>query len=70
VPRGPADVERLERIRARLSELGHRTEDAVLALYSLHGFHPDLHRPATHRRDLLLVDLAALYRDGPVLGMA
>ncbi|WP_455351896.1 AAA family ATPase [Streptomyces sp. SYSU K217416] len=67
-PRGLRDVERLERIRDLLTGLGHNTEDAALALYSLHGFHPDVQHAAAQRRDLLLVDLAALYGDGPVLG--
>ncbi len=67
-PRGLQDVERLERIRDLLTGLGHNTEDAALALYSLHGFHPDVQHAAAQRRDLLLVDLAALYGDGPVLG--
>lgn len=67
-PRGPHDVERLEHIRGLLTDLGHRTEDAVLALYSLHGFHPDVRRAAAARRDLLLIDLAALYGDAPVDG--
>lgn len=67
-PRGPHDVERLEHIRGLLTDLGHRTDDAVLALYSLHGFHPDVRRAAAARRDLLLIDLAAPYGDAPVDG--
>ena len=67
-PRGLRDVERLEHIRNLLSGLGHETGDASLVLYSLHGFHPDVQQAAARRRDLLLVDLAALYGDGPVLG--
>ncbi len=33
----------------------------TLALYSLHGFYPDLVELAGRRDDLLLVDLPALY---------
>jgi len=69
-PRGPHDVERLEHIRARLGDLGHHAGDAVLALYSLHGFHPDVQRAAARRTDLLLIDLAALYGDGSAQGLA
>ncbi|MGH3872801.1 MAG: AAA family ATPase [Pseudonocardiaceae bacterium] len=67
-PRGLRDVERLEHIRTLLADLGHHTADAALALYSLHGFHPDVQQAASHRPDLLLIDLAALYGDGPVHG--
>ncbi|WP_125773508.1 ATP-binding protein [Antribacter gilvus] len=69
-PRGLRDVERLERIRQLLGELGHRAESATLALYSLHGFYPDVQAAAARRKDLLLIDLAAIYGDGPVLGGA
>ncbi|GIH72125.1 AAA family ATPase [Sphaerimonospora thailandensis] len=67
-PRGVRDVGRLEHIRDLLAGLGHHTEDASLVLCSLHGFHPDVQQAAARRRDLLLVDLAALYGDGPVRG--
>ncbi len=67
-PRGLHDVERLEHIRTLLADLGHHTHDATLALYSLHGFHPDVLQAASHRPDLLLIDLAAMYGDGPVHG--
>jgi hypothetical protein len=67
-PRGLQDVERLEHIRALLADLGHHTEEAALALYSLHGFRPDVQQAAADRRDLLLVDLAALYGDATPLG--
>lgn len=67
-PRGLRDVERLEHIRDLLAGLGHRTEHATLALYSLHGFHRDVQTAAARRPDLLLVDLAALYGEGQVLG--
>ena len=68
MPRGMNDVERLEHVRSLLDGLGHPTAGATLALYSLHGFHQDVVRAAAKRRDLLLVDLTALYGDGPVLG--
>ena len=67
--RGLHDVERLEHIRTRLNDLGHHTGDAALALYSLHGFYPDVRQAAARRTDLLLIDLAALYGDGPALGL-
>jgi hypothetical protein len=66
--RGVGDVERLEGIRALLSGLGHTTEGSALVLYSMHGFDADVERAAAGRRDLLLIDLAALYGDGPVRG--
>jgi hypothetical protein len=62
-------VERLEHIRTRLTDLGHHTADAALALYSLHGFHPEVHQAAARRHDLLLIDLAALYGDEPAQGL-
>src|SRR6266566_1705356 len=58
-PRGMRDLERLERIRDLLTDQGHHSRDAVLALYSLHGFQPDVLHAATHRQDLLLVDIHA-----------
>ncbi|WP_283138043.1 hypothetical protein [Rhizohabitans arisaemae] len=61
-------MERLQRIRELLERQGHQAGDAVLALFSLHGFHPDVLRAAGLRDDLVLVDLAALYGDAPVLG--
>lgn len=67
-PRGVRDAERLEHIRELLADQGHDSREAVLALYSLHGFHPDLVQAAADRRDLLLVDIEALYGDGPVRG--
>lgn len=68
MPRGMHDVERLEHVRSLLDGLGHPAESATLALFSLHGFHQDVVRAAAKRRDLLLIDLAALYGDGKVLG--
>jgi hypothetical protein len=68
-PRGLEDLERLEHIRALLAGQGHRSDAAVLALFSLHGFRPDVLDVAGRRRDVLLVDIAALYGDGPVHGL-
>ncbi|WP_105970912.1 ATPase [Streptomyces geranii] len=59
--RGTGDLERLERIRALLAEQGYDTAATTLALYSLHGFYPDLTELADRRDDLLLVDLPTLY---------
>ncbi|GAA1702049.1 hypothetical protein GCM10009765_59460 [Fodinicola feengrottensis] len=67
-PRGMKDVERLERLRDLLEDQGHHSRDAVLALYSLHGFYPDLVQAAGRRQDLLLIDIDALYGDGQVRG--
>ncbi|WP_250213307.1 AAA family ATPase [Acrocarpospora catenulata] len=64
-PRGAADLERLEHIRGLLAEQGHDSGQATLALFSLHGFHPDLQRTAAGRRDVLLVGLNTLYGDAP-----
>lgn len=68
-PRGLKDLERLEHIRTLLADQGHRPHDATLALFSLHGFHPDVIDAARHRRDVLLVDIGALYGDGPIHGL-
>ncbi len=59
--RGVGDLERLERVRGLLAEQGYETANTILALFSLHGFQADLSRLATGRRDVLLVDLPALY---------
>jgi hypothetical protein len=59
--RGTGDLERLERIRALLADQGYGTDATTLALYSLHGFYPDLIDLADRRDDLLLVDLPTLY---------
>ncbi|OIV38643.1 ATPase [Mangrovactinospora gilvigrisea] len=67
-PRAIADLDRLARIRDLLTAQGHRTEHALLVLYSLAGFWPDLEQHAAKRPDVLLVDLAALYGDGPLRG--
>lgn len=59
--RGTGDLERLERIRDLLTDQGYDTAATTLALYSLHGFYPDLGELADRRDDLLLIDLPALY---------
>jgi DNA-binding transcriptional ArsR family regulator len=66
--RGVKDLERLDHIRGLLTQQGHDASRAVLALFSLHGFHPDLPRLARRRGDVLLIDLPALYGTGPVIG--
>ena len=60
-PRGIKDLERLAHIQSLLADHGHYSGDAVLALFSLHGFHADLQDAAAGRRDVLLVDIDALY---------
>ena len=60
-PRGLADVERLEHIRTLLAEQGYQTQDAKLALFSLHGFDRNLTAAAAQRTDLVLVGLDTLY---------
>ncbi|MFI1735587.1 hypothetical protein ACH40E_41600 [Streptomyces acidicola] len=37
---------------------------------SLHGFHPDVIDAAGHRRDVLLVDIDAMYGNGPIRNLA
>ncbi|MEV3874491.1 ATP-binding protein [Streptomyces sp. NPDC049906] len=59
--RGTGDLQRLEHIRALLAEQGYDIDGTTLALYSLHGFHPDLAELAARRDDVLLVDLPTLY---------
>jgi hypothetical protein len=59
--RGMGDLQRLERIRDLLTEQGHKTSGVTLALFSLYGFHSDLTDVAKQRKDVLLIDLAALY---------
>ncbi|WP_435843392.1 AAA family ATPase [Streptomyces fungicidicus] len=59
--RGTGDLRRLERIRTLLAGQGYDTTGTTLALFSLHGFYPDLIESAAGRDDLLLVDLPGLY---------
>lgn len=60
-PRGTKDLERLDHIRGLLARQGHHTGGTTLALFSLHGFWPDLQAIATHRDDVLLIGLPELY---------
>jgi uncharacterized protein len=60
VRRGPADLERLERLREILRDQGHEVASTRLAIFSLEGFHPDLVTIARRRGDVLLVDLPSL----------
>ncbi len=62
--RGTGDLQRLEHIRGLLTGQGYDTTGATLALFSLHGFYPDLVELAARRDDLLLVDLPGLYGGG------
>ncbi|MEV0591575.1 ATP-binding protein [Nonomuraea cavernae] len=64
--RGVADLDRLERLKALLSQHGHDTTRAILAIFSTEGFHPDLIGTARRRGDVLLVDLPALVGGGDV----
>ncbi|GAB2902651.1 hypothetical protein GCM10022245_42480 [Streptomyces mayteni] len=59
--RGTGDLQRLERIRALLTEQGCQTAETTLALFSPHGFHSDVRELAARRNDVLLVDLTTLY---------
>ncbi|MEV0035113.1 ATP-binding protein [Streptomyces sp. NPDC050804] len=59
--RGTGDLDRLEHIRELLTDQGYDTTGTILALYSLHGFYPDLIELAARRHDVLLVDLPTLY---------
>lgn len=67
--RGTGGLQRLEHVRALLTDQGYDTTGTTLALFSLHDFYPDLVGSAAGRDDLLLVDLATLYGIGwpPVL---
>jgi hypothetical protein len=67
--RGTGDLARLERLRTLLAEQGHGTDQAVLILFSMNGFYPELAKITGRRTDVLLVDLAALYGDGTVRGL-
>jgi hypothetical protein len=61
MPRGPADLERLETLRHELEQQGHDTSDVVLAIFSMEGFQPDLYDLARRRGDVLLVDLPTVH---------
>ncbi|MGS2645347.1 ATP-binding protein [Streptosporangium sp. G12] len=61
VRRGPADLERLDRLKEILRGQGHDVTSTRLAIFSLEGFHPDLVTIARRRGDVLLVDLPSLF---------
>lgn len=69
VRRGPADLERLVRLREILRGQGHDVTSTRLAIFSLEGFHSDLVTIARRRGDVLLVDLPSLFgrTEPPVL---
>jgi hypothetical protein len=60
-PRGMADLERLERIRAVLTGRGVDAEGAMLLLFGRSGFSSGLVAAAGRRADVELVDLDRLY---------
>lgn len=60
-PRGPADLDRLDRIRTLIGEQGHDVRDAKLAVFSLHGFDRNLQAAAAARDDVLLIGLNQIY---------
>lgn len=67
-PVGTAELERLDRIAAILTEQKRDARRAVRALFSMHGFRNDLARVARERGDVLLVDLPGLLgTTGPVV---
>ncbi|WP_024799830.1 hypothetical protein [Nocardia sp. BMG51109] len=59
--RGLADLERLERIKQLLTDLGHEATEAVLLLFSTTGFTSDLERATQGRSDIRLIDLDRMY---------
>ena len=59
--RGVGDLERLERIKELLIELGHDANNALLLLFSATGFTVDLERAASSRSEVELIDLDRLY---------
>ncbi|MQA86853.1 MAG: ATP-binding protein [Streptosporangiales bacterium] len=61
-PRTVTDLRRLEHIRGLLVARGTRAERGRLVLFGRSGFEPELARQAARRDDVLLVDLADLYR--------
>jgi len=67
-PRGMTDLARLEHLRSLLTDQGHPADHAKLALFSLHGFRPEVERAAAHRADVLLISLDALYDEASVNG--
>lgn len=64
-PPSMADLERLAYIRGLLIGHGYQAQAATLALFSLHGFQPELVRETARRADVLLVELDVLYGERP-----
>ncbi len=58
---GPADLGRLEHIRALVTTRGRDASDAKLLLFSANGFDRSLRRAAASRPDVELIDLDRLY---------
>ncbi|MEU0565878.1 ATP-binding protein [Nonomuraea sp. NPDC005983] len=58
--RGVADLDRLDGLKALLDQHGHETSRAILALFSMEGFQPELVSAARRRGDVLLVELPTL----------
>ncbi|THV23447.1 ATP-binding protein [Glycomyces paridis] len=57
---GTAALDRLKTIRSALGDLGYRTDGALLGVFSLNGFTPDL-EAAEREGGAVLVDLPRLY---------
>lgn len=62
-----ADLDRLDRVRTLLTEQGHDTSGARIALFATEGFHQDVIDTATQRGDVLLADLNTIFGDDPVV---
>lgn len=65
--RTAADLDRLDRIRALLTEHGHDTSGARIALFATEGFHADVIETARRRGDVLLADLDTIFGEKPVV---
>lgn len=59
--RGVADLDRLDMLKGLLTQHGHDTSAAKLAIFSLTGFHRDLVEAARARGDVLLADLETIF---------
>ncbi|MGW4641078.1 ATP-binding protein [Sphaerisporangium sp. NPDC004334] len=68
VRRGPADLERLDRMKEILGGQGHDVTGTRLAIFSMEGFQADLVSTARRRGDVLLVGLPTLFgREEPLV---
>lgn len=65
--RGLPDLDRLDLLKALLSRQGNDSSAAIVALFSMEGFLPDLVETARRRGDVLLVDLPTLFGLTPPL---